>query len=196
MEMALLCTRLPMPNEAQTVNMQKSTANHFACSPRSKAYMGPPAILPVGLRTRYFTASNPSAYFVAMPNTPVSQHQNTAPGPPSVMAVATPMMLPVPMVAARAVANAPNWLTSPFADESDLTDRRMAVSSLRCGNRNRMVMNTWVPSRMMTMGHPQRKSLHDLMSALRDSMTCRLRVVRPLRGCSHRRGGKFRGRYV
>ena len=43
---------------------------------------------------------------VAMPNTPVSQHQSTAPGPPRAMAVPTPMMLPVPMVEARAVVRA------------------------------------------------------------------------------------------
>ena len=132
--------------------------------------MGPPAILPCGVRMRYFTASSPSAYLVAMPNTPVSQHQKTAPGPPRVTAVATPMMLPVPMVAAKAVASAPNWLTSPLAAVSDLTDSRMAVSSLRCGTRNRMVRNRWVPSRMMTMGQPHRKSLHVLMSELSVSM--------------------------
>lgn len=53
-------------------------------------------------------ASRPSAYLVAMPSMPVSQHQNTAPGPPNVTAVATPMMLPVPMVPARLVARAEN----------------------------------------------------------------------------------------
>lgn len=34
-------------------------------------------------------ASNPSACLVDIPNTPVSQHQNTAPGPPKATAVAT-----------------------------------------------------------------------------------------------------------
>ena len=43
-----------------------------------------------------------------MPNTPVNQHHNTAPGPPSAIAVATPTILPVPIVAAHAVDNAPN----------------------------------------------------------------------------------------
>jgi len=58
--------------------------------------------------TRYFTLNSASAYFVAMPNTPVSQHQKTAPGPPRATAVATPTMLPAPMVAASAVVSAPN----------------------------------------------------------------------------------------
>ena len=48
-----------------------------------------------------------------MPNTPVSHIQSTAPGPPAATAVATPTMLPVPIVAASAVVSAPNWLTSP-----------------------------------------------------------------------------------
>jgi len=41
-----------------------------------------------------------------MPTRAVIHIQNTAPGPPSAMAVATPAMLPVPMVAARAVVSA------------------------------------------------------------------------------------------
>ena len=36
--------------------------------------------------------------------------QNTAPGPPLRMAVATPTMLPVPMVVASAVHRLWNWL--------------------------------------------------------------------------------------
>ena len=36
----------------------------------------------------------------------VSQHQRTAPGPPSAIAVPTPMILPVPIVEASAVARA------------------------------------------------------------------------------------------
>ena len=48
-----------------------------------------------------------SEYFVEMPNTPVSHIHSTAPGPPEATAVATPTMLPVPIVAAKAVVNAP-----------------------------------------------------------------------------------------
>ena len=41
-----------------------------------------------------------------MPSSPVSQHQNTAPGPPSAIAVDTPIIFPVPSVAASVVESA------------------------------------------------------------------------------------------
>jgi hypothetical protein len=44
---------------------------------------------------------------VAIPKMPVSHIQRTAPGPPAATAVATPTMLPVPIVAASAVVSAP-----------------------------------------------------------------------------------------
>ena len=132
-EMALACTVLPMPKDARAVNRANSTASHFQPSPRSSAYMGPPSIRPSSALTRYLIASRPSLYFVAMPNTPESQHHNTAPGPPSATAVATPTILPVPIVAAKAVAKAPNCDTSPVESLSLLMDKRMAVKSLRCG---------------------------------------------------------------
>ena len=129
--MALACTVLPMPNEATAANTQNSTPSHFIPNPFCKAYIGPPNILPSLVFTLYLMASSPSLYFVAMPNTPVSQHHSTAPGPPRLTAVATPMMLPVPIVAANEVANAPNWLTSPVASLSFLTDSRIAVPIFR-----------------------------------------------------------------
>ena len=75
---------------------------------------------------RYFTASSASAYLVAMPKTPVSHIQSTAPGPPAATAVATPTMLPVPIVAASAVVSAPNWLTSPSPSAERWNERRIA----------------------------------------------------------------------
>ena len=149
-----------MPKEARVAKMAKSTASHFQPNPFSRAYIGPPIIWPRLVFTRYFTASNPSAYLVEMPKTPVSQHQNTAPGPPKAMAVATPMMLPVPMVAARAVAKAPNCDTSPVACLSRFTDNAMALKILRCGKRRRMVRKMWVPKRRTIMGHPHRNALN------------------------------------
>ena len=50
-----------------------------------------------------------------MPTSAVIHIQNTAPGPPSAMAVATPAMLPVPMVAASAVIRDWNGVISPFS---------------------------------------------------------------------------------
>ena len=158
-EMAFACTVQPMPNAAMAVN----TANRMPIlrhpRPRSNVYIGPPSMCPFSDFTRYFMASRASEYFVEMPNTPVSQHQNTAPGPPNATAVATPIILPVPIVAARAVASAPNCDTSPFCDLSRCTERRMAVKSLRCGKRRRTDRKTWVPSSSTIIGQPQRYEL-------------------------------------
>ena len=153
---ALAWTMLPMPNAAIAVNPQNNTASHFWPKPRSRAYMGPPSMVPSLVLTRYLMASKPSLYFVAMPKRPVSQHHSTAPGPPSATAVATPMMFPVPMVAASDVARAANWLTSPLASLSFLTDILMAVNILRCGTRNLKVKNRWVPKSNIIMGQPHR----------------------------------------
>ncbi len=98
----------PIPKAATAVNTANNTAAHFIFNPRSRAYIGPPNIVPSDVRTLYFTPSRASEYFVAMPNTPVNQVHSTAPGPPSATAVATPTMLPVPIVAAKAVVRAPN----------------------------------------------------------------------------------------
>ena len=50
-----------------------------------------------------------SAYLVIMPKKADTHIQKIAPGPPAAIAVATPTMLPVPTVAASAVASAWNW---------------------------------------------------------------------------------------
>ena len=135
----MACTVLPIPKAASAVKIQNRTPSHFNPKPRSSAYIGPPIISPDEFFMRYFTARSPSAYLVDMPSTPVSQHQNTAPGPPNATAVATPIMFPVPMVAASEVASAPNWLTSPPASLSLLTESRKALRICNCGKRNRMV---------------------------------------------------------
>ena len=151
-----------MPKDAIAVKNANITAIFFQPNPRSRAYIGPPNILPSAVFTLYFMASKPSEYFVAMPNTPVNQHHNTAPGPPNAMAVATPMMFPVPIVAASAVASDANCDTSPVAPGSRFTDSLMAVKILRCGHLSLMVKNRWVPSNSIIIGHPHSA---ELMSA-------------------------------
>ena len=54
----------------------------------------------------YFTARRHSEYFVAIPTNAAIHIQNNAPGPPATIAVATPTMFPVPIVADNAVHNA------------------------------------------------------------------------------------------
>ena len=156
--MAWDCTVQPAPKVASTAKTAKRTASHLMPRPRSIVYMGPPAIEPSLSRTRYLTDSSDSAYLVEMPNTPVIQHQNTAPGPPRATAVETPTILPVPMVAASAVASAPNCEMSPLAPSSALADIRMARNVCRWMNRRRNVRNKCVPNSSTIMGAPQMRS--------------------------------------
>ena len=116
------CVRHPIPNAAIPPNRANRTASHFECNPRSSAVNAPPIILPSFVCSLYLTAMAVSMYLVAMPNTPVIHIQNTAPGPPEATAVATPIILPVPMVAARAVVSAPNCETSPSPSGSGVTE--------------------------------------------------------------------------
>ena len=58
--------------------------------------MGPPHQSPFSLRSRYLTASVTSENFVTMPKSADTHIQNTAPGPPKMIAPVTPAMLPVP----------------------------------------------------------------------------------------------------
>jgi len=129
----------PIPNAATVVNAANNTPSHLAPRPRSRTYMGPPAISPLTFLPRYFTDRTASAYLVAMPKTPVSHIQSTAPGPPRATAVATPMMLPVPTVAARAVISAPKWLMSPSPSRVRWKERRIALPMYRCMIRRRTV---------------------------------------------------------
>ena len=127
--MALTCVAQPIPKEANPANTAKIIPRilprgcHF--NPRESAYIAPPCILPSFFFTLYLTAIKDSEYLVAIPNTPDNQHQSTAPGPPRAMAVPTPTILPVPMVAARAVVSAPKLDTSPSASGSLVTESLM-----------------------------------------------------------------------
>ena len=92
-----------------------------------------------------------------------SSIQNTAPGPPAKMAVPTPTMLPVPMVADSAVVRAPNWLMSPGASGSLVTDSLMAVGSLRWMKPVRKVRNRCDPRSSTSIGGPRRTRRCSLM---------------------------------
>ena len=109
-----------------------------------------------------------------MPNTPVSHIHSTAPGPPARMAVPTPTMLPVPMVADSAVVSAPNWLMSPGASGSLVTDSLMAVGILRWMKRVRKVRNRWDPNSMMIIGGPHTKASMLLMALMITSIVVSL----------------------
>ncbi len=104
----LAWTMLPIPKPASPPKMAKAVPSHCQCfpSPFLMANIGPPACSPLSSTSRYFTATTTSAYFVAIPTKAVTHIQNSAPGPPTAIAVATPAMLPVPMVADSAVISA------------------------------------------------------------------------------------------
>ena len=75
--------------------------------------MGPPHQSPFSLRSRYLTASVTSENLVTMPKSADTHIQNTAPGPPKMIAPVTPAMLPVPTVEAGAVDTACSGVISP-----------------------------------------------------------------------------------
>src|SRR5690606_2115815 len=115
LEMPLAWTMLPMPKPASPPKTANAPASQPQRLPRPlrMAYIGPPACSPLSSTSRYFTATTTSAYLVAMPTNAVIHIQNSAPGPPTAIAVATPAMLPVPTVADSAVINAANGEISP-----------------------------------------------------------------------------------
>jgi len=108
------------------VKTAKQIPIHFDLRPRLMTYIGPPAKCPLCVLILYLMESTASAYLVAIPNTPVSHIHRTAPGPPRAMAVATPTIFPVPIVAASAVVSAPKCPTSPRPSELFRKDRRIA----------------------------------------------------------------------
>lgn len=97
-----------------------------------------------------------------MPKMPVTQHQKTAPGPPKAIAVETPMIFPVPRVAARVVervAKTERLLPSP-ASEGD-TERQIAFIIFFCGRRSFMVKYKCVPMSRNRRGPLHKNSLMD-----------------------------------
>src|SRR5437762_7665174 len=55
-------TMFPMPNAEIVVRMAKMTPSHFCFIPRSRTYIGPPAIRPLSVLMRYFTERTASEY--------------------------------------------------------------------------------------------------------------------------------------
>jgi len=76
-------------------------------------HVGPPRRFPSSPFTRYFRLKVQEVNLTAIPKAAVTHIQKTAPGPPEAIAVATPAMFPVPMVALSAVERASKWLICP-----------------------------------------------------------------------------------
>ena len=81
-----------------------------------------------------------------MPKMPVIQHQKMAPGPPKATAVETPMILPVPKVAARVVERvAKTERFFPSLLLAGVTESLMAFKIFFCGKCSFMVKYRCVP---------------------------------------------------
>ena len=120
--------------------------------------MGPPEIWPLSSTVRNFTARQPSAYLVAMPKKAASHIHRMAPGPPALMAVATPTMFPVPTVAARAVHRALKESMSPSPLFSALKISFRERGRWRtCRNPSRKLRKIPVPTSSTRSGGPQTK---------------------------------------
>ena len=97
--------------------IEKKTANgfHFGPNPDKIIYIGPPCTSPVSSLPLYITERVPSKNLVAIPRIELTHIQKIAPGPPIDNAIATPAMLPIPTVAAMALASASKELIWPSA---------------------------------------------------------------------------------
>src|SRR5690606_1777387 len=88
---------------------------HFLPIPSSITYMGPPWICPDESLPLYIMASVQVKYLVAIPTKAETHIQKMAPGPPMLMAKATPLIFPKPTVAATAEDKAWREVMSPLA---------------------------------------------------------------------------------
>ena len=68
-----------------------------------------------------------SVSLTAMPHSPTTHIQNTAPGPPRLMASATPPMLPSPTVADSAAESAWKWEMAPGSSSLSYFPRVIAT---------------------------------------------------------------------
>ncbi len=117
LEIEFPCATFPIPKDAKTVNMAKAMPKidpgFLFLKPLFMVTIGPPIISPLAFTVRYFIASIHSANLEVRPKAADTHIHTKAPGPPATMAVATPIIFPVPIVAANAVINAEKGDTSP-----------------------------------------------------------------------------------
>ena len=117
------------------------------------------------------TASRPSAYLVAIPKKAAIHIQKIAPGPPTLTAVATPTMLPVPTVAARATQSALKLDTSPSPLFLALKISFSAFGRRKtCSMWSRMVRKIPVPTSRLISGGPHMNESMALSAGMNDSM--------------------------
>ena len=127
-----------MPKEAITAKKANRLPRIFPIcrfgNPYCNVYIGPPMNFPFLPLILYFTDNILSANFVESPAKAASTIQRSAPGPPSIMAVATPTIFPVPIVAASSVVSEDSGEIPPsFASLSPPITHRRAYPRFRSG---------------------------------------------------------------
>src|SRR5690554_7238967 len=125
--------------------------------------MGPPTKWLWSFFSRKCTANTTSQYLVAMPTKAVHHIQNSAPGPPSTIAVATPAILPVPTVAAKVVISAAKgliWpvLASPCARPFHISTKPRLIFKIGM-NFSDSIRNKPLPRIATSMGVPHTRLL-------------------------------------
>ena len=126
--------------------------------------MGPPAIDPSGMIFLNFWPSTVSTSLVPIPSVAESHIQKTEPGPPMAIAVHTPAIFPLPIMAARDVVNVWKGVISPLlflalSPYSFLVMRRKEnPSRLSCTKRMRMERYRPAPKSRIRVCGPQTMS--------------------------------------
>ena len=171
---------LPMPKEAMTAKSAKrkpmTEPSVLFLKPFFMVNIGPPFISPFALTSRYLIASMHSENFDVRPKHAEIHIQTRAPGPPANIAVATPTILPVPMVAASAVISAENGDTSPvprFWVRASL-ERTLPIAYGRFRhvlNFNKQVRYTPVPTSRVSMIGPHTRLSISLTTELIAAMS-------------------------
>ena len=87
-------------------------------SARPATHIGPPCGLSGSSVFRYSMDNVTSTNLIDMPSKPTTHIQKMAPGPPSMMASATPLILPRPTVPESAADSAWKWLIAPGSSGS------------------------------------------------------------------------------
>ena len=148
-EAPLDCTIVRHTAQAMMVITAKTIPSQRWRSPSSKILNGPPRY-PLEWRNLYICDSVDSTKAVDAPKNATTHIQNTAPGPPNAMAVATPTMFPVPTLPERAMQNASND-EIPSAPRF-LLKRERTISPMRltCTNRVQTEKNSPAPSSSTT----------------------------------------------
>ena len=134
-------------------------------------YIGPPDISPRSLTSLYLIANIHSENLEDNPKQAEIHIQTNAPAPPETIAVATPTIFPVPIVAAKAVVNAENGDTSPspllFVLDSLLNVFLIAQGRfLQVKKLQRIVKRIPVPTRRTSITGPHTKASTSAMILL------------------------------